>query len=152
MARPVRRTPWEDRFSQPTELEVLSHYNRQLNGCAAVARKVLRTALSTTERLEWKGIPWRWTFVFESPVPSISAFLIPLPASPRVVITIPGGIAPQLATRHSPRILRDAISNAVGVGGMLWPTWDIDTKSRADEWAEALGLVRHSLMSEAGVA
>lgn len=152
MARPVRRTPWEDRFSQPTEQEVLSHYNRQLTGCAAGARKVLRTAFSSTERLEWKGIPWRWTFVFESPIPSISAFLIPLPAAPRVVITIPGSVAPQLATRHSPRMLRDAISAAVGVGGILWPTWDIETKARADELAEALSLVRHSLMAEVGVA
>ncbi|MBX3360337.1 MAG: hypothetical protein KF912_13335 [Phycisphaeraceae bacterium] len=152
MARPVRRTPWEDRFSQPTEQEVLSHYNRQLTGCATGARKALRTALTSTERLEWKGIPWRWTFVYNSPIPNISAFLVPLPTSPRVVLTLPGTLAAQLATRQSPRILRDAISAAVGVGGNLWPTWDIETRSRADELAEALGMIRDSVMANAEVA
>lgn len=148
----TRRAPWEDRFSQPTEAEVLAHYPRQLLCCANAARKALQSRLGARESLQWKGIPWRWTFVYTRPNSAFEAYLVPIPAAPRLVLTVPAGEALPYLDRHTPRTIRDAFVSAVRVGPNLWPGWDLTLRAQVDEIAEFLDRVASADFAEASVA
>lgn len=147
-----RRCPWEDRFSQPTEAEALAHYNRQLTGCANAARLLLRSRLGAIERLQWKGIPWRWTFVYTRSISPIEAYLVPLRAAPRLVIPIPLTATGPLVDRRAPRVIRDACVNAVRVGESIWPGWDLTVRAQVEELAGLLDCLRQVEPAAEGAA
>lgn len=148
----TRRFPWEDRFSQPTEAEVLAHYNKQLTGCANAARLSLRARLGATERLQWKGIPWRWTFVYTRAISPIEAYLVPLPAAPRLVIAIPTSAIGPFVDRRAPRVIRDACMNAVRVGESIWPGWDLTVRAQIEELSDLLHRLRQLDTAAEGAA
>ena len=139
----IQRSVWEDRFSQPTETEVLSHYTRQLRGCAESVRAVMAARAEIRESLEWMGVPWRWTFVYrrEGLASRSDAYLVPFPAGPRWVLAVPTEIAAHLPLRALPRIVRDAFASATRVGSQVWPQWDIQTKAQVQEVAGVLDAI-----------
>lgn len=147
-----QRSAWEDRFSQPTEAEALAHYNKQLTGCANAARLSLRSRLGAAERLEWKGVPWRWTFVYARLQSPVEAYLVPLPSAPRLVITIPASAIGPFVDRRAPRVIRDALLNAVRVGENLWPGWDLTVRAHVVELSDLLDRLRQLELAAEGAA
>lgn len=131
---------------------MLSHYNRQLTGCANTARLSLQSRLGATERLVWKGIPWRWTFVYTCRLSPIEAYLVPLPTAPRLVITIPASAVAPFVDRRAPRVIRDACLNAVRVGESIWPGWDLTVKAHVEELADLLDRLRRFETAAEGAA
>lgn len=134
----TQRSAWEDRFSQPTDLEVLSHLTRQYRCCAEAARGVLRGYPEVRETLDWMGIPWRWTFVYKREHARCVAYLIPMSTGPRWVLTVPLDVAGGLPLKQFARPVREGLVAATRVGAQLWPQWDVQTKAQVQEVAVLL--------------
>jgi len=136
----VQRSAWEDRFSQPTDQEVLSHYTRQFRGCAEGIRSVMQALPGMSESLEWMGLPWRWTFVYRRQGASdrLHGYMVPLPTGPRWVLSVSQDVVEHLSFKSMPRPVREAFTSATRVGSQLWPQWDVQTKAQVLEVAGVL--------------
>lgn len=130
MTRP--RTPWEDRFTPPTEEALLA-------GVAppgdAPLRELLErlAAMAGLERcVAWQGVPWRWTIVLRrvgeeaslTPPPAF-AYLIPHPVQPGVCVPLPAAVAAALPMKKLKKGIRDVLSHAPVVDGVHWASWEL---------------------------
>lgn len=85
--------------------------------------------------------------MYARPAAAVEAYLVPLPAAPRLVIALPSASSPPFVDRHAPRVIRDAFQNAVRVGEFLWPSWDLSVRAQVQELAGML-----ESMSQIGLA
>lgn len=124
-----RRIPWEDRFTRPGEPEIVAHYDRQTRATFAAARRALGGMPGVSERVAWIGIPWRWSFTYHRQGRTV-AYLVPLPASPRLVMTVPSEVAPVLKVGRVDRSTREALAQAIRVADTVWCHLDIRSRSQ----------------------
>lgn len=138
------RSCWEDRYRTPTVRELLELLTRQHAQLVEHARDQAITLEGVREVIEWRGVPWRWTlayYVETSPL----VFLVPQPNRPRIALPLGDELARSLPLKRASKVVRDAITFAPRVGGVLWPAWDLTTRALTEEIA---GLVqrKHELM------
>jgi hypothetical protein len=130
MTRP--RTPWEDRFSTPTEEALLADVAPP--GGAGVREVIERLgALTGLERsVAWQGVPWRWTIVFRrageeaslTPPPAF-AYVIPHPVAPGVCVPLPAAVAAGLPMKKLKKGIKDVLAHAPVVDGVHWASWEL---------------------------
>jgi hypothetical protein len=143
--RPLKpRSCWEDRYRTPTVRELRDLLSRQHCQLLDAAREALLTMDGVIESIEWRGIPWRWTMAFHREASAV-AYLVPQPARPRIGVPLSDELVQALSLKRLSKSVRDAITFAPRVGEMLWPAWDLTSRTQIDE---LLGLVRrkHELM------
>lgn len=153
------RTPWEDRFSTPTEEDLLAGVAPP--GLAAV--RELLDKLGTLSGLErsvaWQGVPWRWTIVFRrageeaalTPPPAF-AYLIPHPVTPGVCVPLPGAVAAALPLKKMKKGTRDVLAYAPVVDAVHWASWELAGEGMADS-ADVIEIIERkhaAVMSSAG--
>jgi hypothetical protein len=126
------RTPWEDRFTTPTEDALLADVAHP--GGAAL-RDVLERlgAMAGLERgVAWQGVPWRWTIVFRrageeaslTPPPAF-AYVIPHPVQPGVCLPLSAAVAAALPVKKLKKGVRDVLVHAPVVDGVHWASWEL---------------------------
>ncbi len=137
--RPVKsRTCWEDRYRTPTVRELCDALSRQHAHLIDLGREKMLALGGVTESIEWRGIPWRWTLAFNVESTAL-AYLVPQPARPRLALPLPEEIVQALPLRRATKAVRDAITFAPRVGGILWPAWDLQSRPQIEELC---GLIR----------
>lgn len=126
------RSPWEDRFTTPTEESLLADV---VPPGAGAMREVLEklAALTGLERtVAWQGVPWRWTIVFRrageeaslTPPPAF-AYVIPHPVQPGVCVPLTAAVASTLPMKKLKKGIRDVLVHAPVVDGVHWASWEL---------------------------
>ncbi len=129
------RSPWEDRFRNPTVDELRAGMTRQHSQLFDTARDCLRAFESVQETLVWRGIPWRWSLAYpiEGDANRILAYLIPQPGKPQLAVPLTVEMIAALPQRRLPRMIRDAITFSARVAGIHWPCWELQSRPQIDE-------------------
>lgn len=158
-----RRIPWEDRFSLPTDAEVVSHFTRQQVALVNAARRMLGGVAGGQESLRWFGVPWRWAFSYESGGAGGGAagagvqggakkaggelgggksgvmeegaigYVIPSMPNPQVVVTMRLSALGTLSPKRLTRPMREAITRGTMVGERIWARWELVSKEQIEE-------------------
>lgn len=153
-----RRIPWEDRFSLPTEAEVVSHFTRQQVALVNAARRTLGGVAGGQESLRWFGVPWRWAFSYESggmggvgvggsengakkprggqvevTEEGAIGYVIPSMPNPQVVVTMRLRALGTLSPKRLTRPMREAITRGTMVGERIWARWELVSKEQIEE-------------------
>ena len=132
-----QRCPWEDRFRAPTLDELREGVGKTHQPLFDYARELI-LGYHLDETLAWHGVPWRWSLVYRG-APGPAAYLIPQPGKPMVAVLLSTEQVAALPVRKLSRTVRDGITFSARVGATHWPTWEITSKTLADEVA---GLLR----------
>lgn len=145
-----RRTPkprscWEDRYRQPALPELVGLLSKQHASLLEAARDALVALEGVSESIEWRGTPWRWTLSYQLDPGRPVAFLVPQPARPRMAIPLSDDLAAALTSRKFSKPVRDAVVFAPRVGEVLWPAWELQSRTQIDELIE-LARRKHELM------
>lgn len=129
------RPVWEDRFQSPTLDDLRAGLAKQHAQLFDQAREQLLAFDGVRESVVWHGVPWRWTVTIapagdpRSPI----AYLIPQPGRPLVAIPLPVEALSSIPLRRMSKAIRDGIVFAAEVGGVHWPTWELQSKPLIDE-------------------
>jgi uncharacterized membrane protein YgcG len=140
-AHTPKRVAWEDRFREPAADELLkalaahpaAEHLREL-------RKRLGTFQGVQERIQWQGVPWRWTFVYACDLDPTRAFayLVPDPAKPQVAIPLTVAMVEALPLKRMKKAVRDAVLFSKFVAGVYWPAWSLEAGVPVEELGEIL--------------
>lgn len=141
------RTPWEDRFTRPTVRSLLGAMDKEPHSLVQHARETLASLPSLREDIAWKGVPWRWCFVFFHGQDEARAFayVVPRPAKPILAVPIDSDIVSELPLKKLPKHIREVLTQAPLVGGVRWCQWDLASKPQIDD---ILNLARLKLPEE----
>lgn len=128
------RSPWPDRFREPTVEYLIEFLRRQNLPAFNQARTKLLALDGMHETIAWQGV-WNWTIGYRMAGQSGSAcaYLIPDPDKPRLCVPIAEHRLADLPTRKLSKIVREAILHAPAVNGDRWPVWAIQSKAQIDE-------------------
>jgi hypothetical protein len=132
-----QRCAWEDRFRTPTLEELREGVGRAHQPMFDYVRGLLLAQI-LDESLAWHGVPWRWSLVYRGQG-GPAAYLIPQPGKPMAAVLLTTEQVAALPVRKLSRTVRDGITFSARVGSTHWPTWEITSKTLADE---VVGLVR----------
>jgi hypothetical protein len=105
------------------------------------ARKQLGEMPGVSESLVWQGVPWRWTFVYageEASVGRAVAYLIPDPNRLQICVPLAQEHIEQMPLKRMKKSVRDGIVHARNVGGVWWPTWEIQNSTALGEILDLL--------------
>ena len=112
---------------------------------------MLRTAFGTDlgmqERLEWCGVPWKWSLTYRpdrSAGTDILAYLVPNPETPTVVFRVTHEQFNSLPLRKLSRHVREGLAPTRLVAGVCWPEWRFQSAAQAQDLVDLFGLL-HSL-------
>jgi len=131
--RGVRLRPvWEDQYTLPKRVDLLADIPKPQRGLVETVREHLLKLPSVEEALSWRGIPWRWTFGYslEGEGDRPFAYLVPSPVKP--IFAMPFNAA-QCRNLHASRAVMDSLVVATRVGGVLWPQWELSSRTLVEE-------------------
>ncbi len=142
-SRQPSRSPWEDRFTTPTTDLLLDQYEGPAQSLARTALDQLEKIAGQPPKLEWLGLSWKWTLVYEVPGESEpSAYLVPTPDWPSIALPVPIPIAEDILTRRGSKYLRETLVHACQVDQIRWAQWAIQGKAQlADVLKLTTGIV-----------
>ena len=78
----THRSPWEDRFTSPTVDSLMDALEPEVVELAGMLREALGTEHGLQERLEWCGVPWKWSLTYRAERAAgadVLAYLVPNP-------------------------------------------------------------------------
>lgn len=131
---PVTAVAWKNRFETPTADDLVSQIAQVHFELLATLRTGLLASPAPREKVQWHGVPWRWTFEYrqrgaQDPV----VFLVPEPGRPRLCLPMTAEFICSLSLGTIPRYLRDGILSGTQVGDLLWAEWEPNAKSHVQE-------------------
>ncbi|HMN40961.1 MAG TPA: hypothetical protein PKE29_08955 [Phycisphaerales bacterium] len=132
----VAKCAWSDKFRVPSADDLRAGTPPQLQSVLDEARRHLGALPRTSEALVWQGVPWRWTFVYtaaDAPDGRATAYLIPDPNRLQICVPLAQEHIEQLPLKRMKKSIRDGIVFARNVGGIWWPTWDIQNSGALAE-------------------
>ena len=129
------RIAWEDRFQEPGADDLLTGLGKQQAALLAQARQSFTGLPNVIEKIEWRGVPWRWSFVYliEGNGSRPWAYIVPQPGKPTVAIPMNAELAGSAVVRRMPRWLRDTVQFSTQVAGVYWPQWELTSRAQLDE-------------------
>lgn len=141
------RIAWSDRFAKPATSDVLAPFPKHTGALIARVREGLINLEGVAERLEWLGVPWRWTLVYvhKADPGRPFAYIVPQPGKPLFALPLSTDAVPTLPLRKLSKTCRDTLLTATQVGGVHWPQWELGSKSLADELV-MLATLRHEML------
>jgi len=134
------RLPWTDRFTKPQIDELSAHYDSVTGNLFDAARRSVSEPEAVEERLEWQGLPWRWTLVFErqgDPTRAL-AYLVPDPQSPKLSIPLTTEMIRLLPLKRMKKTIRDGIEMGNTINSTVWACWDLGSENQLDEILDIL--------------
>jgi hypothetical protein len=154
-AQTPKRVAWEDKFRQPTQEELI----RSITGAEPAEhlrelRKRLLSLEGVNERVEWQGVPWRWTLVYSCAMDPTRAFayLVPDPAHPQVAIPLTVAMVQTIPLKRMKKAVRDGVMFSKFVAGVYWPCWQLEAFPQIDELSEILQRKYRGVVGEWGGA
>lgn len=148
------RNAWTEKFSRPSVEQVFAASTKANQSVLEAAREELLELGGLEERMEWQGLPWRWTLVFEMDsgperAPAF-AYIVPDPAKPQLCLPLTSEQIEAIPVRKLKKTIRDGIVFARSVSGVWWATYDIPTKTALADVMELA--VRKRKLLQAGKA
>ncbi|MFG0259434.1 MAG: hypothetical protein ACF8LK_03695 [Phycisphaerales bacterium JB041] len=143
----THRSPWEDRFTSPSVETLVAALEPETAGVTAMFRDALGTEHGLPERLEWCGVPWKWSLTYRadrSADAEVLAYLVPNPEAPTVVFRLTHEQFNGLPLRKLSRHVREGLAPTRLVAGICWPEWRYQSEAQAQDLLELFGLL-HSL-------
>lgn len=130
-----QRLAWEDRFREPSLDELREHYNKQLTQLLDSIREYLLGFSEVSERIEWQGLPWRWTLTYSNSIDSgrAWAYVVPQPPHPVLAVPLTSEMVRAMPVRRLKKHVRDGLTTSKKVGEVHWATWEISSKSQLEE-------------------
>lgn len=143
-----QRSPWEDRFTTPTPDGLLSAFDEDTAAQVSRLRQALTEEFELSERLEWCGLPWKWslTYRLDPGDADILAYVVPNPEAPAVVFRLTHEQFTSLPVRKLSRHIRDGLAPTRLVAGVCWPEWKVQTASQAQDIIDLFSML-HALTS-----
>ncbi|GAB4386606.1 MAG: hypothetical protein Kow0022_16110 [Phycisphaerales bacterium] len=124
---------WEDQFTRPDRASLLAGLNKQDQVLVDRCLERLESVPKARAAIRWHGIPWRWTFCFESDKRDPIAFVVPEPRRPRLAIPLSADDLDRVNMRKLSRPLKEGIALAAAINGIVWTEWVLSSKSQTDE-------------------
>lgn len=120
-------TPWADEYVQPVPEALLDAIVPSDREACLAAISFFRARKGCREKVEWLGLPWRWTLtITQSGIdhPAL-AYLILSPVTPLICIPVPvvGPAAPDFSLLTKP--VRTLLDRAPIIAGYFWPEWPL---------------------------
>jgi len=143
----TNRSPWEDRFTAPTTESLLGALEDEISEIAGTLRAALGTEAGLYERLEWCGVPWKWSMTYRAERTNgadILAYVVPNPETPTVVFRLTHEQFGALPLRKLSRHVREGLAPTRLVAGVCWPEWKFQTTTQAQDLIDLFGRL-HSL-------
>lgn len=154
-AHTPKRVAWDDRFREPAVDELFKGVSSH-GGAEQFKelRKRLGAFQGVQERVQWQGVPWRWTLVYSCDLDPTRAFayLVPDPAKPQIAIPLTVAMVESLPLKRMKKAVRDAVLLSKFVAGVYWPSWTLEAGVPVDELAEILQRKYRGVMGEWGGA
>lgn len=147
------RTPWEDRFRQPSLDDLTAHYNKQLSGLFDAARAKLLDFEGVDDSIRWQGLPWRWCLRFEAPGDPTDAwvYLVPDPLGPIVSVPLTMDMIESMPMKRLKKHVRDGVFLSKRVGEVIWATWQPTNRTQLDEVLD-VAKRKHKYLAERALA
>ena len=148
----AHRSPWEDRFTTPTTENLFEAIENDLVDLARVLRSGLKDDFGLTERLEWCGVPWKWSLTYRAGRAArsdIVAYLVPNPETPTVVFRLTHEQFSTLPIRKLSRHIRDGLAPTRLVAGVCWPEWKFQSPTQVQDLVGLFGLLHKMVPSGA---
>ncbi len=129
MPTTVSRAAWLDQFTTPTDAMLVSGVSGEMGTALVEIREKLKAVEGVKERIDWQGVPWRWTFVYSRTQAELDpwAYLVPDPTRALIVVPLSLPMLEALPMRKLSRTIREGIARATGVGGLFWAEWELGT-------------------------
>ncbi|MFO0831493.1 MAG: hypothetical protein U0637_06580 [Phycisphaerales bacterium] len=145
----AKRPAWANRFAAPTLAALVQSLKPSSSAPFRHARQCLLAVPGMNERVAWQGV-WHWTLVYTHPtLPTQAwAFLVPDPSRPLLAIPVAESALTALPRKHLTRPVRDGLVAAPVVGGLRWATWELSSKSLAENIL-AIAAARAALSDDA---
>lgn len=130
---------WSDKFEHPTIAQLRAGFGKDRLPTFDAARDALLGVPGLREQLLWQGVPWRWTLVYTTTDEGSSnglkawAYLIPDPEHVQVCITLTADQVQSIGVKKLKRWVRDGIIFARSVGGICWPTYQLEETSQVED-------------------
>ncbi len=137
----VAKCAWSDKFRVPSVEDLRAGTPPQLRPVLDEARRQLAELPRVSESLVWQGVPWRWTFVYLADDASdgrATAYLVPDPNRLQICVPLAQEHIEQFPLKRMKKSIRDGIVFARNVGGIWWPTWDIQNSTALAEVLDLL--------------
>jgi hypothetical protein len=120
-------TAWSNEYTRPELAGLLGGLEEKERAAFDAALQGLLARKGCKERVEWMGLPWRWTVLVGrsgSEGPSV-AYLVPRPGGPIACLPVPveGPGAPNPA--ELTKAVRVVLERAPVIAGYAWPEWAI---------------------------
>ncbi len=141
----AQRSPWEDRFTTPTTENLFEAIEDGVVDLVRELRGSLREDFGLTERLEWCGVPWKWSLTYRSGRAAgaeIIAYLVPNPETPTVVFRLTHEQFATLPLRKLSRHIRDGLAPTRLVAGVCWPEWKFQSPNQVQDLIGLFGLLQ----------
>ncbi len=128
-----RTTPWHDRFTRPSVEGLLACLEEGHRAAFEAAREALSGLPGVREELVHMGVPWRWCLRYTTEGDDRFAFLVPEPGKPLLSLPLPEAFLEGLPLRRLSRGVRDGLTHARLVGGVVWAEWELTSRTQAEE-------------------
>lgn len=128
------RLPWQDRWNQPTLLQLLDPLKIQHRRLFEQLMEELVDFEEVDQVIHWYGSAWNWTIQYRLHDPSLAephtlVYLVPRVENPIIVIPLSDEIIEQLPLKRLNRFIRDGIKNAKRAVAIHWATWTPNSKA-----------------------
>ena len=129
------RSAWENRFRQPSVVDLLGGMTKEVSTLVRSVRQELHAGRELGEELRWLGVSWCWTMVYkaEGAMPKGWVYLIPRPDRPSIAVPVPLRVFENLPMRSFGKVVRDGLQFSRVVDGVRWPQWELTSKTLAEE-------------------
>lgn len=118
---------WGDEFTRPDLERLIAGVEEKDRAAFRGVLEALLQRKGCRERIEWLGLPWRWTIsVFRSQTehPAL-AYLVPRPVGALVCIPTPMLDHADPITPALTKPVRVALDRAPIIAGFVWPEWPV---------------------------
>ncbi len=124
---------WADQFTRPSIEDLFAGLNKADQTLAQRCLDRFAHAGARVRTVQWHGIPWNWTIAIKSDNDTPLAFLIPEPRKPQLALRLPAAHFTGVSLRKVSKPIREGLLAAKVVNGIVWPEWQLVSKSQVDE-------------------
>ncbi|MEM9082091.1 MAG: hypothetical protein AAGB34_00740 [Planctomycetota bacterium] len=145
---------WENRFEEPTQQELVEHYNQQLLNVYNAIFEKLRGLGEMNEQFVWMGAPWCWCTLVNpvdmDPERERSwAYVVADREQPLLVMPVDSETMEKLPMRRIKKHVRDFITRGKKVGDITYVEWPIAAKTQLEDIMDMVNrLYRHREVME----
>lgn len=137
MAKAATRKAWEDRWTEPSFDDLLSHLDKD-------TQKRFRNIVSTLEEEErvdweitWFGPSWKWTIHMTARTPRAKngktlVYLVPAIEAPVISVPLNDAVIEQLPKKRLSKYIRDGIRSAKCAVDIYWANYSPTSANEVD--------------------